>query len=87
MGKFSNALKLFCFLIKCIILVFLGVLTEGIQNSYILQVRYKPINHIYLIRLVVLKRPGFQSQKYGLPAFDLHLRIFAVLSYFYYLFA
>jgi len=22
---------------------------------------------MYLIRLVVLKRPGFQSQKYGMP--------------------
>jgi len=25
------------------------------------------MNHIYLVRLVVLKRPGFQSQKYGMP--------------------
>jgi len=25
------------------------------------------MNHIYLIRLVVLKRLGFQSQKYGIP--------------------
>jgi len=25
------------------------------------------MNHIYLIRLVALKRPGFQSQKYGMP--------------------
>ena len=25
------------------------------------------MNHIYLIRLVLLKRPGFQSQKYGMP--------------------
>jgi len=25
------------------------------------------MNHIYLISLVVLKRPGFQSQKYGMP--------------------
>jgi len=25
------------------------------------------MNHIYLIRFVVLKRPGFQSQKYGMP--------------------
>ena len=25
------------------------------------------MNHIYRISLVVLKRPGFQSQKYGLP--------------------
>jgi len=40
----------------------------GIQSSYkyIRQVRYI-MNHIYLIRLVVLKRPGFQSQKYGIP--------------------
>jgi len=45
---------LFYFLVKCIILFFLGVLTKGIQNSYILQV--------YLIRLVVLKRPVFQTQ-------------------------
>jgi len=36
--------SLFCFLIKCIILVFLGVLTIGIQiqNSYILQEGYEP---------------------------------------------
>jgi len=27
------------------------------------------MNHIYLIRLVLLKRPGFQSQKYGMPRF------------------
>jgi len=25
------------------------------------------MNHIYLIRLVVLKRPGIKSQKYGMP--------------------
>jgi len=25
------------------------------------------MNHICLIRLVVLKRPGFQSRKYGMP--------------------
>ena len=25
------------------------------------------MNHIYPMRLVVLKRPGFQSQKYGMP--------------------
>ena len=25
------------------------------------------MNHVYLIRVVVLKRPGFQSQKYGRP--------------------
>jgi len=25
------------------------------------------MNHIYLIRLILLKRPGFQSQKYGMP--------------------
>jgi len=28
--------------VKCIILVFLGVLTIGIQNSFILQVGYEP---------------------------------------------
>ena len=27
------------------------------------------MNHIYLIRLVVLKRPGFPSQKYGMPMY------------------
>jgi len=34
---------LFCFLVNCIILVFLGDLTVGIQiqNSYILQVGYE----------------------------------------------
>jgi len=26
------------------------------------------MNHIYPIRLVVLKRPGYQSQKYGMPS-------------------
>jgi len=26
------------------------------------------MNHIYLIRLIPLKRPGFQSQKYGIPS-------------------
>jgi len=25
------------------------------------------MNYIYLIRLVVLKRPGFQAQKHGMP--------------------
>jgi len=29
-------------LVKGIILVFVGVLTTGIQNSYILQVRHEP---------------------------------------------
>jgi len=28
------------------------------------------MNHIYLIRLVLLKRLGFQSQKYGMPMTD-----------------
>jgi len=28
------------------------------------------MNHMYLIRLVVLKRPGFQSQKYGMPVLE-----------------
>ena len=63
MCKFTNAWTLFCFLVKCIILVFLGVLTIGIQSSYILQ----DMNQVYLIRLVVLKRPCFQSQKDGIP--------------------
>jgi len=30
------------FLAKCLILVVLGVLSIGIQNSYVLQVRYEP---------------------------------------------
>jgi len=39
-------------MVKCIMLVFLGVLNIGIENSYIPQVRYKPhliylINHIW----------------------------------------
>jgi len=38
--KFINASTLFCFLVKCIVLVFLGVFATGIQNSY--QVRYEP---------------------------------------------
>jgi len=25
------------------------------------------MNHIYLIWLILLKRPGFKSQKYGMP--------------------
>jgi len=41
MCKFTNAYTLFCFLVQCIILVFLGVLTAGIQNSYMLQLRYE----------------------------------------------
>ena len=35
-------IDLFCFLVKCIILAFHGVLPIGIQNSYILQERYEP---------------------------------------------
>ena len=38
----ASAGILICFLAKCIILVFLGVLTTGIQNSFILQVRCEP---------------------------------------------
>jgi len=38
-------LNIACFLVKCIILVFVGVIAIGIQNSCILQVRYVP--HIY----------------------------------------
>jgi len=41
MCKFINASTLLCFLTKCIILEFLSVFTIGIQNSYILQVRYE----------------------------------------------
>jgi len=36
------------------------------KNSYILQVRYEP--HLS-DKLIVLKRPGFQSRKYGMPSF------------------
>ena len=44
----------------------LQVITAAIlsENRYMLQVRYEP--HC-LIRLVILKRPGFQSRKYGMP--------------------
>jgi len=34
--------KLFCFLVISIILVFVGVLTIGIQNSYMPQENYEP---------------------------------------------
>jgi len=27
------------------------------------------MNHIYLVRFAVLKRAGFQSQKYGMPTY------------------
>ena len=40
---------LFCFLVKCIILVFLGVLTIGIENSYSTYFKYD-MNHIYVIK-------------------------------------
>jgi len=30
------------------------------------------MNHKYLMRLVVLKRRGFQSQKYGMPSYLLY---------------
>jgi len=42
MRKFIIASTLFYSLIKCIILVCLSVFTIGIQNSYVLQVRYEP---------------------------------------------
>jgi len=61
MCTFTNGWTLFCFLVKCIILVFRNVLTIGI---HIATYSKKNMNHIYLIRLV-LNRPGFQSQKYG----------------------
>jgi len=35
-------LTLFCFLVKCIISVFVGILTIGIRNNYMLRVRYEP---------------------------------------------
>jgi len=41
MCKFINAYTLFCFSGQCIILIFLGVFTIGIQNSYMLQLRYE----------------------------------------------
>jgi len=56
---FTNAYTLFCFLVQCIILVFLGVLI-GIQNSYMLQLRYKARWS---------EASGFQSQKYGMPMY------------------
>jgi len=31
------------------------------------------MNHIYLIRLHILKRPSFQSQKYGIPSIALKI--------------
>jgi len=43
MRKFTSDSNIF-FLVKCIIFVFLGVLTIGIQiqNNYILQIGYEP---------------------------------------------
>jgi len=39
------------------------------------------MDHVYLIRLVLLKRPGFQSQKYGMPVKrDLHEHFFWQLT-------
>ena len=32
------------------------------------------MNHVYLIRFVVLKRPGFQLQKYGMSIYDVTQR-------------
>jgi len=34
-------MSIFCSLVKCIILVFLGVLTIGIQNGCMLQISYE----------------------------------------------
>jgi len=31
------------------------------------------MNHIYLIRLLVLKRPVFQTQKYGIPTLKVYI--------------
>jgi len=39
------------------------------------------MNHIYLIRLVVLKRPGFQSQKYGMPSVTGQFRNYPISWY------
>jgi len=47
-------------------LFFLCILTIGIQNTVVTYSKYD-INQIYLIRLVVMKRPGFISPKYGTP--------------------
>jgi len=41
MCKITNAYRLSCFLAQCIILVFRGVLAVGMQNSYMLQLRYE----------------------------------------------
>jgi len=35
--------------------------------QYLVKTIHIDMNHICLIRLVVLKRPGFQSRKYGIP--------------------
>jgi len=42
----------------------------------------KIMNHIYLIKLVVLKRPGFQSQKYGMPTNRTIVESFVIVSFF-----
>jgi len=44
------------------------------------------MNHIYLIRLVLLKRPSFQSQKYGMPNYCHNFVIVMVIAsdYIYY---
>jgi len=54
---------------------FLVILNIGIQNIYILYSN-EDTNHIYLIRLVVMKRPGFQSQKYGIPSSSSSLSLY-----------
>jgi len=37
------------------------------------------MNHIYLVRFVVLKRPGFQLQKYGMPSYTAFFTMFLQL--------
>ena len=50
------------------------------------------MNHINLIRLVLLKRPGFQSQKYGMPIYVYKFtaqmwKMWIILMFFQYYFA
>jgi len=40
------------------------------------------MNHNYLIRLIVLKYPGFQSQKYGMPRVRFQVYILRLLCFY-----
>jgi len=51
---------LFFYLVKCIVLVFLGFLIIGIQKSCTYS--NKDMNHIYVVSIVVLKRPDFNHK-------------------------